>query len=140
MSLPLLSPEQLEAALPTAVGLEHRLQCPGARDGLRIHDNAVSTTPDSTIAALRSLPKGLHLMMGGRSKGLPLEDLVQVVGGKGRARGEFMNPQGVTLTYKGDILVTDSNNQCVQVGAWVRQGLRVQLNSFHLDESDPLKY
>ena len=27
-----------------------------------------------------------------------------------------MNPQGVTLTYKGDILVTDSNNQCVQVG------------------------
>ena len=26
-----------------------------------------------------------------------------------------MNPQGVALTYKGDILVTDSNNQCVQV-------------------------
>ena len=48
--------------------------------------------------------------------GTECEDLVQVMGGKGRARGEFMNPQGVTLTYKGDILVTDSNNQCVQVG------------------------
>ena len=43
-------------------------------------------------------------------------DILQVVGGKGRGLGQFMNPQGVGLTYKGDILVTDSNNQCVQVG------------------------
>ena len=44
-----------------------------------------------------------------------------MIGGKGRAKGQFMNPQGVTLTYKGDILVTDSNNQCVQVGeVWQR--------------------
>ena len=42
-------------------------------------------------------------------------DLLQVVGGKGRGQGEFMNPQGIGVTYKGDILVTDSNNQCVQV-------------------------
>ena len=53
--------------------------------------------------------------------GTECEDLVQVIGGKGRAKGQFMNPQGVTLTYKGDILVTDSNNQCVQVGElWQR--------------------
>ena len=42
-------------------------------------------------------------------------DLVRAVGSKGRGRGEFMNPQGVAVTYKGDILITDSNNQCVQV-------------------------
>ena len=59
--------------------------------------------------------------------GTDCDDLVQVIGGKGRARGEFMNPQGVTLTYKGDILVTDSNNQCVQVGPEAWQGLRLML-------------
>ena len=54
--------------------------------------------------------------------GTESDDLVQVIGGRGRARGQFMNPQGVTLTYKGDILVTDSNNQCVQVRDWAGQG------------------
>ena len=42
-------------------------------------------------------------------------DLVLVTGARGRARGEFLNPQAVAITFKGDILVTDSNNQNVQV-------------------------
>ena len=37
------------------------------------------------------------------------------MGAKGRGKGEFMNPQGVGVTFKGDILVTDSNNQNVQM-------------------------
>lgn len=72
-------PSALEARLPRARGLEHRLQYLGTVAGMRIHDNAVSTTPDSTIAALLALPKGMHLMMGGRSKGLPLDELAKVV-------------------------------------------------------------
>ena len=37
------------------------------------------------------------------------------MGAKGRGKGEFMNPQGIGVTFKGDILVTDSNNQNVQM-------------------------
>ena len=37
------------------------------------------------------------------------------MGARGRARGEFLNPQGVAVTLKGDLLVTDSNNQNVQM-------------------------
>ena len=40
---------------------------------------------------------------------------VTVMGARGRGRGEFLNPQGVAVTLKGDLLVTDSNNQNVQM-------------------------
>jgi UDP-N-acetylmuramoylalanine--D-glutamate ligase len=41
-------------------------------------DNAVSTTPDSTLSALEALPPGTVLVLGGRQKRLPLEDLARV--------------------------------------------------------------
>ena len=40
---------------------------------------------------------------------------MQNVATRGRGRGEFTNPQGVAVTKEGDILVADSNTQCVQV-------------------------
>ena len=50
------------------------------------------------------------------SRGGPVEDdLILSVGTRGRAKGGFANPQGVAVTNTGRILVSDSNNQCVQV-------------------------
>ncbi|ELU03406.1 hypothetical protein CAPTEDRAFT_168454 [Capitella teleta] len=52
---------------------------------------------------------------GSNRRSNPVEDdLVLSVGMKGRAKGEFTNPQGVCC-YKDRVLVADSNNQCVQV-------------------------
>ena len=48
-----------------------------------------------------------------RRSGLIEDDLIIRVGCKGRNRGEFTNPQGITCTGT-KILVADSNNQCVQ--------------------------
>ena len=42
------------------------------------------------------------------------DDLILVIGSRGRNKGEFSNPQGVSVTPDGKILVCDSNNQCVQ--------------------------
>lgn len=36
-------------------------------------------------------------------------------GSRGRAKGEFSNPQAICCTLNGRIVATDSNNQCVQV-------------------------
>ena len=48
----------------------------------------------------------------------PIEDdLMLTIGTHGRNKGEFTNPQGITSTPSGRILVTDSNNQCIQVFA-----------------------
>lgn len=37
------------------------------------------------------------------------------VGTKGRNKGEFANLQGVAASDTGNVLIADSNNQCVQV-------------------------
>lgn len=37
------------------------------------------------------------------------------VGNKGRNKGEFANLQGVATSDTGNVLIADSNNQCVQV-------------------------
>jgi UDP-N-acetylmuramoylalanine--D-glutamate ligase len=69
---------ELARALPRVRGLEHRLQDLGLFRGRRVIDNAVSTTPDSTISALHALPRGTVLVLGGKPKRLPLEDLASV--------------------------------------------------------------
>ena len=49
-------------------------------------------------------------------KANPIEDdLILIIGSRGRNRGEFTNPQGVACTTNGRIIVADSNNQCMQV-------------------------
>lgn len=75
----------LTKAVSSARGLEHRLQDLGVRRGRRVHDNGVSTTPDSTIAALRSLPRGMTLILGGRMKLLPLQELADVAAERAHA-------------------------------------------------------
>jgi UDP-N-acetylmuramoylalanine--D-glutamate ligase len=70
-------PGRLAAAVGTLCGLEHRLEDLGLRGGHRVWDNGVSTTPDSTVAALRSLDAPLSLIAGGQAKNLPLDELAQ---------------------------------------------------------------
>lgn len=73
-----MAPTALARALPEVRGLEHRLQDLGLFRGRRVIDNAVSTTPDSTISALRALPAGTVLVLGGKQKRLPLDELARV--------------------------------------------------------------
>ncbi len=69
---------ELARAVGEARGLEHRLEDLGRRAGRRVIDNAVSTTPDSTVAALCSLDAGCTLICGGEPKDLPRGELVEV--------------------------------------------------------------
>ena len=69
------SPETLRAGLGELRGLEHRLQELGRYGGRRVWDNGVSTTPDSTLSALRSMPAACTLLCGGQAKDLPLDEL-----------------------------------------------------------------
>lgn len=76
-----VAPEALAAALPKLSVPEHRLEDLGLRGGRRVWDNGVSTTPDSTLAVYDSLPSPVCLIVGGKSKELPFDALVE------RARG-----------------------------------------------------
>jgi len=76
--------EELAPRVARLAGLEHRLQDLGPHRGHRVWDNAVSTTPDSTAAALESLAGPLVLVCGGQAKSLALEPLAEAA--RGRAR------------------------------------------------------
>jgi len=72
-------PEALRAAVGRLRGLPHRMEELGRHAGVRVIDNGVSTTPDSTISALRTLEPGCTLLIGGAPKqNLPLDELVAV--------------------------------------------------------------
>jgi UDP-N-acetylmuramoylalanine--D-glutamate ligase len=79
----------LARAIPTLRGLPHRLEDLGLCAGRRVHDNGVSTTPDSTIAALLSLAPGVTWIGGGRSKGLDWSGLGQLARERVRAAISF---------------------------------------------------
>ncbi len=70
------SASALAAALPRIDGLDHRLQRLEPVAGHEVWDNGVSTTPDSTVAALASFDEPVQLLVGGRAKDLPLDELL----------------------------------------------------------------
>ena len=61
--------------LRTFRGLPHRLQVVGTVRGARFVDDSIATTPERTIAAIRSFAGPVVLLLGGREKHLPLEGL-----------------------------------------------------------------
>src|SRR5262245_22080784 len=78
------APGRRGAALPDVRGRPHRLEDLGFFDGHRVIDNGVSTTPDSTLSALLSMRPGFTLLVGGKAKALPVDELVDAC--RGRAR------------------------------------------------------
>ena len=51
------------------------------RDGVTLHVRSIATTPESTIAALETLPGPIVLIAGGYDKKLPFEKLAEAVSG-----------------------------------------------------------
>jgi len=59
--------------------LEHRMEFVGEIGGIQVFDDSQSTTPESTIAAIRSMRKPITLIAGGYDKKLPLEPLAVAI-------------------------------------------------------------
>ncbi|CAG0887050.1 unnamed protein product [Darwinula stevensoni] len=77
---------------------------------------SLSLPPRSRLSRSSKASSSSSLSSSRRSCVTPLEDdLIGAIGTRGRGKGQFTNPQGVCCTTSGEIVVTDSNNQCVQV-------------------------
>jgi UDP-N-acetylmuramoylalanine--D-glutamate ligase len=75
-----LSEEEIRGGLGTFEPIEGRLQKIAGIKGVAFYNDNNATTPDATIAALRSLEgKKIVLITGGADKMLPLEELVQEI-------------------------------------------------------------
>lgn len=71
--------ETVEKAVQLFQPLRHRLQKVGTYKGITFYDDAISTTPESTIAALSSLPQVGTLMLGGQDRGYDFSSLIPVI-------------------------------------------------------------
>jgi len=61
-------------------GVPHRLELVRELHGVRWYNDSIATAPERTIAAIRAFDEPIVLMLGGRDKDLPWEDLMHLAG------------------------------------------------------------
>jgi UDP-N-acetylmuramoylalanine--D-glutamate ligase len=61
-------------------GVPHRLELVRVLRGVRWYNDSIATAPERSMAAIRSFDEPIVLMLGGRDKDLPWEDLAALVG------------------------------------------------------------
>ena len=60
-------------------GVPHRLEFVRELHGVRWYNDSIATAPERTIAAIRSFDESIVLLLGGRDKNLPWEELMRLV-------------------------------------------------------------
>lgn len=70
-----LSVEALRKAATSFRGVEHRLELVRERHGVLWYNDSIATTPERTVAALRSFDLPIVLLAGGRDKHLPWDEM-----------------------------------------------------------------
>jgi UDP-N-acetylmuramoylalanine--D-glutamate ligase len=74
-----VDPDAVRAALRTFAGVAHRLEEVADRNGVLYVNDSKATNVASTVVALRSFERGVHLIAGGRGKGGGYADLREPV-------------------------------------------------------------
>lgn len=97
--------EAIEHGLKHFGGLPQRLEMAALVDGRRFYNDSTATTPESTMAALRSLDTPIWLLAGGKSKGFDFGTLARDIVGRakgaaffGEAREELLS--GVAAVHR----------------------------------------
>ncbi|GAP07099.1 UDP-N-acetylmuramoylalanine--D-glutamate ligase [Anaerolinea thermolimosa] len=69
----------LRAGIEGFRGVAHRLELVREWKGVRWYNDSIATAPERTLAALRSFHEPVVLMLGGRDKALPWDDLARMI-------------------------------------------------------------
>jgi UDP-N-acetylmuramoylalanine--D-glutamate ligase len=73
------SPQDMLAGVTGFRGVPHRLEFVRTWRGAHWYNDSIATAPERTIAAVRSFSGPIILLLGGRDKNLPWEDLGELV-------------------------------------------------------------
>jgi UDP-N-acetylmuramoylalanine--D-glutamate ligase len=68
----------------TFEGVEHRLELVREMGGVRYYNDSIATSPERTVAALRSFDQPIVLLAGGRDKYLPWDEMARLTLQKAR--------------------------------------------------------
>jgi len=69
----------MQAGIKGFAGVDHRLEYVGTINGAAWYNDSIATAPERTMAAIRSFTEPLVLLIGGRDKKLPWEDLAELI-------------------------------------------------------------
>lgn len=72
-------PDAIESGIHEVRGISHRLEFIRRWHGADWYNDSIATTPERTLAAIRSFHEPLILLLGGRDKHLPWEELAAEV-------------------------------------------------------------
>jgi len=67
--------EAIAAAVREFKAVPHRLEYVATIDGVAYYNDSIATTPERTLAGMRSFSEPLVLLLGGREKKLPLHEM-----------------------------------------------------------------
>ncbi len=71
--------DAMQAAVSGFRGVPHRLEFVREWNGAAWYNDSIATAPERTIAAIHSFSEPLVLLLGGRDKNLPWEDLAELI-------------------------------------------------------------
>ena len=105
------SPAAVAIGLRSFAGIEHRLEFVAEAGGVSYYNDSIATTPERTLAGIRSFDQPIVLLLGGRDKELPLEALAAEAQERCRATVLFGEAAGKLQ----DALAAAGNLQTVRV-------------------------
>jgi len=74
-----VAPDAIAAAVKRFHGVPHRLEFVACVDGVDYYNDGIATTPERTLAGMRSFEEPLVLLLGGREKHLPLDEMSEEI-------------------------------------------------------------
>lgn len=80
-----IGPDEVARAVRAFRAPPHRIEFVGRVRGVDYYNDSIATTPERTLAALRSFDEPVVLLLGGRDKNLPLDSLAREVKRRCRA-------------------------------------------------------
>jgi len=94
-----ISPEAMRQAIESFTGVEHRQELVATIKGVTWVNNSIATAPERVVATMNSYHEPLVLLVGGRDKKLPWDEMADLAVQQSRAVigfGEF-GPQAVDI-------------------------------------------
>jgi UDP-N-acetylmuramoylalanine--D-glutamate ligase len=77
--------EAIAAGVSGFRAVPHRIELVAEADGVQWYNDSIATTPERTLAGMRSFHEPLVLLLGGRDKNLPLDELATACRARCRA-------------------------------------------------------
>jgi UDP-N-acetylmuramoylalanine--D-glutamate ligase len=106
-----VSADAIACAVAAFPGVPHRLEYVGEVEGAKYYNDSIATTPERTLAGLRSFEEPVVLLLGGRDKQLPLDDMAREA--LKRCRGVVLFGESADLLQKA--LISQSNPRHVPI-------------------------